>query len=256
MPSTSLSSIQIVSKSSTYTANYYDTLAQLDATSASFTVNLPTAASMNGTTLTFKRTDSVSANTITVDAFGSETINGSTTFVLIAQDQTLQITSDGTNWIISAPVRINAVAYVNAPAGFSTASLSYVNVNGAQYATKTLSGGAQNPGTANDMAMKVAFLPKGTYSVICYGSWGQNGAGFSINARIFDGTTQIGQGAEGNSPGSAASTFGGLVTYATDQTNITFTAQLHTANAGVSAVLGAFNGSGVPDVSIVLTKLS
>lgn len=256
MPLTNLAIKSTVVRNANYTANAFDDLALVDATSASFTIILPTAVGMNGNTLRFKRTDSVSANTVTIDANGSETINGSATFVMIAQDQEIEIMSDGSNWQMVLPIRINAVAYVNAPAGFSTASLSYVNVNGAQYATKTLSGGAQAPATANDMAMKIAFLPKGTYSVVCYGSWGQNGAGFSINARVFDGTNQIGQGAEGNSPGSAASTFGGLVTYATDQTNITFTAQLHTANAGVSAVLGAFNGSGVPDVSIVVTRLS
>lgn len=245
----------IATYTATYSANLYDDMALLDATSASFTVNLPSAASANGISLKFKRFDSVVANTATLDAFGSETINGSSTFVLIAQDQYVEIKSDGTNWQLVSQVKINASATVLAPATFNTSSTTYASVTGAQYATKTLAGGAQNPATANDMALKMAFLPKGTYSVVCYCSFGQTGSGFSANARIFDGTNQIGQASEGNSQGSAAP-FGGIITYSTDQTNITFTAQLKCANAGISATIGGFNGSSTCDVSIVVTRLN
>ena len=71
MPQTSLVIPSVISKSAGYTANVYDDIAQLDATSTSFTVNLPSAAVvLPGKVFRFKRVDAVSANTITIDAFG------------------------------------------------------------------------------------------------------------------------------------------------------------------------------------------
>jgi hypothetical protein len=255
MPVTNLNFASIVTKNATYTANTYDNSTLVDATSASFTVNLMSAASMPGRTLTFKRIDTVSANTVTIDAFGAETINGSATFVLIGQDQELQIQSDGTNWIIVSPVKLNAAIYVSAPALFSTTSTSYVNVTGAQFATKTLSGGAQNPTTTNDLALKVAFLPKGTYLVMCYVPFANTTGGSSVNGRIFDGTNQIGQTGQGNATNAANSSFGGIITYSTDQSNITFTAQGKVAGAATFQT-GTFNGASPSDVSLVVTRLN
>ena len=73
--------------------------------SGNVTVTLPTAASAyNGTDgigriYEIKKIDA-DANTVTIDGNGSETIDGGTTAVLIAQYESITIQSDGSNWHI------------------------------------------------------------------------------------------------------------------------------------------------------------
>jgi hypothetical protein len=84
-------------KTTTYTATISDSTIQCDATSGAFTVNLPTASGIPGRLYTIKKIDS-SANAITVDGNGSETIDGATTKSLAAQWDWITVQSDGTNW--------------------------------------------------------------------------------------------------------------------------------------------------------------
>jgi len=68
----------------------------LNCTSGTFTVNLPTAAGIQGTTFTLVNSG---VGVITLDASTTETINGSLTIDL-AQYISRTVQSDGTNWII------------------------------------------------------------------------------------------------------------------------------------------------------------
>lgn len=71
-----------------------------DATSASFTYTLLAAATAgSGFQVAFVKTDN-SANTVTIDGDGSETINGATTFVLSHQWDAVVIRCDGGGWQI------------------------------------------------------------------------------------------------------------------------------------------------------------
>ena len=71
-----------------------------DATSGNITINLPSASDYNNAPpITFKKIDA-SANTVTIDGDGSETIDGATTKVLSAQYNSITIISDGENWWI------------------------------------------------------------------------------------------------------------------------------------------------------------
>jgi hypothetical protein len=72
-----------------------------DATTASFIITLPTIAA-SGYSFTFKKTDA-SANTVTVKAGASGTIDGSNTVVLTAQNQWVTVTSIATSgvWYIT-----------------------------------------------------------------------------------------------------------------------------------------------------------
>ena len=72
-----------------------------DATSAAFTVTLPTAVGNKGKVFVFKKTDST-LNKITLDPNGSETIDGKTTVKLCTQYELFKIVSDGSNWQIIA----------------------------------------------------------------------------------------------------------------------------------------------------------
>jgi hypothetical protein len=76
------------------TAKAGEHLIILDSTSNNITVNIPTAV---GNTAKYHFVRKVAANTITLDAAGSETINGSLTAALTVVDQVLSVVSDQTN---------------------------------------------------------------------------------------------------------------------------------------------------------------
>lgn len=69
-----------------------------DCTANNITINLPTAV---GNTAKFhiEKIDS-SANSVTIDPNGSETVNGSSTAAIAIENMNLTIVSDGTNWRI------------------------------------------------------------------------------------------------------------------------------------------------------------
>lgn len=72
------------------------------AGSGSIIINLPAANVSTGRSLVIKRTDTSSSNTLTIDASGSETINGATTYLLYGRYSYLRITCNGTEWIKDA----------------------------------------------------------------------------------------------------------------------------------------------------------
>ena len=73
-------------------------IVRADPSGGTFTINLPTAASIGGQGIWIKN---VTADTtaITVDGNGSETIDGATTVSMTTARQSLYIVSDGTNWM-------------------------------------------------------------------------------------------------------------------------------------------------------------
>ena len=71
----------------------------VSAAGGSRLITLPQAAANTGLTILVRKTDT-SANTVTVDGNGSETINGATTQVITAQYTTLTLSSNGTEWAI------------------------------------------------------------------------------------------------------------------------------------------------------------
>lgn len=89
-------------KTSNYTATANDGILYGNATSGSFTFSLPTATStIKGLELTFVKADS-SANTITIDPDGVQTINGAANYVLYNQYQIVTVYCDGSNWQIKS----------------------------------------------------------------------------------------------------------------------------------------------------------
>lgn len=78
------------------------TLNRCDATSAAFTVTLPAASARNGVVFIFTKTDS-SANAVTIQRAGSDTIAGATSIALSQQYQYVVLVSDGTSvWQVFA----------------------------------------------------------------------------------------------------------------------------------------------------------
>ena len=81
-----------------HSANTGSEIILCDCTSNAITVNLPTAVG-NQARLTIKKIDST-ANTVTIDAAGSQTIDGGLTSVISAQYSSITVVSDNSNWHI------------------------------------------------------------------------------------------------------------------------------------------------------------
>jgi len=102
----------VVAVTTAYTPNKNDKTILADASSASFTVTLPGAATVEaGKTYTVKRTNA-GTNTVIVDGNGSETIDGLTSLRLNQRFDYLQLQSDGTNWMVISE-RISPSLVVN-----------------------------------------------------------------------------------------------------------------------------------------------
>tara|TARA_R110002126_G_scaffold153682_2_gene300806 strand:- start:53 stop:679 length:627 start_codon:yes stop_codon:yes gene_type:complete len=69
----------------------------INCTANTFTVNLPTAVGIQGTTYILVNSGT---GVITLDADGTETINGSLTIDISKQYVSRTVQSDGTNWIV------------------------------------------------------------------------------------------------------------------------------------------------------------
>lgn len=83
---------------SNYTMAINDSLILADATGGAFTVTLKPAAECKCKLVVIKKTDA-SANSVTVDGDGSETIDGATTDSLASQYDVVRLMSDGTQWL-------------------------------------------------------------------------------------------------------------------------------------------------------------
>ena len=102
----------VVAVTTAYTPYKNDKTILADASSASFTVTLPGAATVEaGRTYTIKRTNA-GANTVIVDGNGSETIDGIPSLRLNQRFDYLQLQSDGTNWVVISE-RISPSLVVN-----------------------------------------------------------------------------------------------------------------------------------------------
>ena len=90
----------IAAKSANYTATTSDHTLYFDTTAAGYTLTLPAASGNAGLEYVVKKT--VAANTLTIDANASETIDGALTLTLSSQYDTVQIKCDGANWQVMA----------------------------------------------------------------------------------------------------------------------------------------------------------
>lgn len=92
--------INSTAKTTAYTATTTDHTIVGDATSAGFTITVPTAVGCQGREYTIKKIDS-SANAVTIGTTSSQTIDGATTYALSTQWQFVTIRSNGSNWYIT-----------------------------------------------------------------------------------------------------------------------------------------------------------
>lgn len=91
--------VAITTKTGAYTAADTDTVIICDATGGAFTVTLPAAGDNTGKVFYLKKIDG-SANAVTIDGDGAETIDDAATLVLGSQYDAAMLVSDGTEWWI------------------------------------------------------------------------------------------------------------------------------------------------------------
>lgn len=98
LPSASGGTSRLVSKTGAYTAGYGDFIL---ASGAAFTVTLPSAVGQLNKYITIKKTDASFTNIITIATTSAQTIDGASTRKLATLNESLTVTSDGANWVVS-----------------------------------------------------------------------------------------------------------------------------------------------------------
>lgn len=94
-------SLAYVAKTAAYTATSTDYTIAGNASTAAFSVTLPTSVGITGKVYVVKKVDS-SANAVTVATTSAQTIDGAASKVLSIQYDAVTVQSDGANWLIIA----------------------------------------------------------------------------------------------------------------------------------------------------------
>jgi hypothetical protein len=115
--------VTTISSTVTITETSGDNIYKVDCTSGNITITLPTAVS-NTAKYTFEKIDS-SANTLTVDADGTETINGVTTKVIGVRYKSFTIVSDNSNWVDISTKVFGKHTLISEDTGNNTLSISH-----------------------------------------------------------------------------------------------------------------------------------
>lgn len=93
----------VVTKTGAATLTDAERVVLADATTAAFTLTLPSAAANTPYDVFYiKKIDSSLANIVTIDPDGSETIDGLLSITLANRGETVTLQSDGTNWRVLA----------------------------------------------------------------------------------------------------------------------------------------------------------
>ena len=90
-----VTTLPFTNQTGTYTIDNADCV--VNCTSGSFTVTLPTAVGIEGQYFIIKNRGT---GVITIDANGSETIDGLSNKILAVQNESITVVSDDSNWII------------------------------------------------------------------------------------------------------------------------------------------------------------
>ena len=89
----------LATKTAAYTLTATDSVILADATSAAFTVTLPSAVGISGRQYTIKRTNSGS-NNVTLGTTASQLIESAPTKILGAAFSYVTVVSDGFGWVV------------------------------------------------------------------------------------------------------------------------------------------------------------
>lgn len=89
--------VRVAHKTASYTLSKTDRVITADCTSGNVTITLPPVSGNTGRRFVVKRTDA-SVNNVIVAGDGSETIDGSNTYTMSTQYDSVTVLCDGTEW--------------------------------------------------------------------------------------------------------------------------------------------------------------
>lgn len=208
----------VVSKTAAYTATDADDVILCDASSAAFTITLPTAVGISGKYFFIKKTDSDYTKAVTIDGNGSETIDGSTTTTLNTQGETLKIVSDGSNWFV-------VDRYI--PSVTTLYSL-------------TITGSSSNPSKATSPSLDEAYWSRdGDCAIIQYTYTHSSSTGTAIGSGTYQFSLPSGLTADSGKIGdNGNANCGSCFVFATASNSLTGTAMVSTAGNVITLVAG------------------
>jgi hypothetical protein len=174
------SALNIVSKTTTYTATTSDDL--ILCSGSAFTVTLYAASGNSGKQIRFKKTDSSTANTITIDGNGSETIDGALTYTLDVQYEEVTLVCDGSNWYVLEKYvpAIIAKYYQSSGQSISNNTITILNFDTSEI---------NNNFTVTTGASWSAAIPKaGKYEIKCASVINISGSPTGVNLYLYKNT--------------------------------------------------------------------
>lgn len=121
--------MRVTSITASYDVASDDMVILADASDGAITVSLPPAAGALQQVFYVKKTDS-SSNAVTIDPYGSETVDGATTYTLGTQYKSVCICCDGSAWYTLSGTDVAVLTYTTSSTDSptTTTSTSYVDL--------------------------------------------------------------------------------------------------------------------------------
>lgn len=228
-------------KTANYTATGVEGVILCDATAGAFTITLPAAASFANKTFYIKKTDA-GFNAVTIDANGTETIDGALTTALSTQYESIRIVSDGTNWhVIARKTTTNWIQYTPTFANAGTVGANHSFFWRRNGDSIEIRGSFKAPTPA-----------AGTLTVTLPGGWSVDSAKYAqLGNRAYAGTYNVSDGTGGNGVWLAGK--GGVVTVQNgDFTKFEFNPTNNTDNTSSGPYGSGANGNSIFNVNGIL----
>jgi len=189
----------VVTKTTSATLTPSETVVLADASTASFTITLPSAGSTPYTIFFIKKIDASLSNIVTIQGTGGQTIDGLPSIQLTHRGEAVMLESDGSNWRVLGRNQYSHYAYRSKGA---TLNQWYTSPNtGTALATATLTANVlrampfivEKTTTIDQMAINVTTAAAGLARIGIYRDNGNNYPGALVveTTQIDTGTTGV-----------------------------------------------------------------
>jgi hypothetical protein len=156
----------VVTITEDYTAAGYTTIL-VNNSAADATVTLPTASSASERIYNIKKINSSASYKVIIDGDGSETIDGSTTYNLYLQYESVKIQSDGSSWYI---LEKNLTPFLAKITRDSTQAVSHDTVTVVSYDNAVFDNGSIWEYSDTSFNYRVTIKRAGKYEITVYNS--------------------------------------------------------------------------------------